>query len=207
YNFEERDFFSFDNIVAANKQFSEAHNRKRMVSAYGEFRLSYKNLAYLTVTERNDWTSTLPIESRSYSYPSIGGSFIFTELLPQNTTLSFGKIRASWARVGKDAAAYVTNTYLWPSREFLGGLVGVGNNWQRGNPYLKPETTESIELGVEMRFLNGRIGIDYTYYTNNSYNQILSPRLGQSTGYIFCSVNGGDIYNKGMELSITGQPI
>src|SRR5690606_4861596 len=102
---------------------------------------------------------------------------------------------------------YVTNTYLWPSREFLGGIIGTGNNWQKGNPVLKPENTDSFEVGAELRFFGGRLGIDYAYYTNNSYNQILSPRTGQSTGYIFMSVNGGDIYNKGMELSITGKPI
>lgn len=207
WSFEQEDFFSFSNIINSNKQFQEMHNRKRMVSGYGEFRIDYKNLAYLTVTGRNDWTSTLPIDNRSYFYPSVGGSFIFSELLPDNKIISFGKIRASWARVGKDAAAYATNTYLWPSREFLGGIVGTGNSWTRGNPYLKPETTESTELGLEMRFLKGRIGFDFTYYTNNSFDQILSPRLSQTTGYIFCSINAGDIYNKGMELSITGQPI
>jgi len=207
YNFVEDDFYSFNNIVAANRQFSENSYQKRLVGVYGEFRAAYKNIAYLSVTGRNDWSSTLPIENRSYFYPSISGSFVFTELMPKNDVLSFGKIRASWAKVGKDASPYVTNTYLWPSREFLGGIVGAGNNWSRGNSYLVPEITKSYEFGFEMKFFNGRIGVDYTYYSNNSYNQILSPRLGQSTGYIFCSVNAGDITNRGMELSITATPI
>ena len=207
YDFVVDNFYSFENIVAANKKFAEVHMLKRLYGLYGEFRASYKNMLYLTVTGRNDWTSTLPVENRSYFYPSVGGSFVFTELLPDKDILSFGKIRTSWARVGKDAAPYVTNTYLWPSREFLGGLIGTGNSWSRGNPYLKPENTDSYEVGLEMRFLNGRLGFDWAYYSNNSYNQILSPRLGQSTGYIFVSVNGGDITNKGMELSITGQPV
>ena len=207
YDFVVDNFYSFENIVAANKKFAELHMKKRLFGLYGELRASYKNMLYLTVTGRNDWTSTLPVANRSYFYPSVGGSFVFSELLSDRNILSFGKIRASWARVGKDAAPYVTNTYLWPSREFLGGIIGTGNSWSRGNPYLKPENTDSYEVGLEMRFLNGRLGFDWTYYSNNSYNQILSPRLGQSTGYIFVSVNGGDITNKGMELSITGTPV
>lgn len=166
-------------------------------------------MLFLNVTGRNDWTSTLPVDNRSYFYPSVGGSFVFTELMKDSRPdwLDFGKLRASWARVGKDANPYVTNTYLWKPVEYLGGIVGAGNNWQKGNPFLKPETTGSFEVGAELRFFKGRLGVDYAYYTNNSYNQILSPRLGQSTGYIFISVNGGDIYNKGMELSLTGKPI
>jgi hypothetical protein len=190
-----------------NKNFEDVHSRKRLAGLYGELRVAYKSLAYLTLTGRNDKSSTLPKENSSYFYSSVSGSFVFSELLPDNDVLSFGKVRASWARVGKDTEPYKTSTSLWPIRPFLGGLPGVGNNWSRGNPYLKPERTEAVELGLEMRFLQGRIGFDFTYYTNNSYDQILSPRLGQSTGYIFCSINGGDVYNKGMELSIKGTPI
>lgn len=209
YHFEVDNFYSFENIAAANKQFSVNNTKKRLFGLYGELRASYKNMLFLNVTGRNDWTSTLPVDNRSYFYPSIGGSFVFTELMKDNRPdwLDFGKLRASWARVGKDANPYVTNTYLWRPVEYLGGIVGAGNNWQKGNPFLKPETTGSFEVGAELRFFKGRLGVDYAYYTNNSYNQILSPRLGQSTGYIFISLNGGDIYNKGMELSLTGKPI
>lgn len=75
--------------------------KKRLVGAYGEFRASYKNIAYLTVTGRNDWSSTLPIDNRSYFYPSVSGSFVFTELPPKNDVLTFGKVRASWHRLVK----------------------------------------------------------------------------------------------------------
>lgn len=209
YHFEVDNFYSFENIAAANKQFAVNNTKKRLFGLYGELRASYKNMLFLNVTGRNDWTSTLPVDNRSYFYPSIGGSFVFTQLMKDSRPdwLDFGKLRASWARVGKDANPYVTNTYLWKPVEYLGGIVGAGNNWQKGNPFLKPETTGSFEVGAELRFFKGRLGVDYAYYTNNSYNQILSPRLGQSTGYIFISVNGGDIYNKGMELSLTGKPI
>lgn len=209
YGFVAGDFYSYNTIAtAANKSFSQSNSQKRMVSAYGEFRASYKSFAYLTVTGRNDWSSTLPIENRSYFYPSVSGSLVFSELIPENDVFSFGKLRASWARVGKDADPYVTNTRLNPYIEYLGDKVGVTNlSYPRGNPYLKPETTEALELGLDVRFLDGRIGFDYTYYTNNSFNQLLQPRLSQTTGYIMSFVNAGDLYNKGMELSIIGQPV
>mgnify|MGYP003296297086 FL=1 len=128
-------------------------------------------------------------------------------IIDNDSFLTFGKIRASWAKVGKDTGAYETNTALWPVGTYLGGAIGVGNNWERGNPYLKPEKTRSTELGIEMAFFKNRLRADYAFYTNNSFNQILSPRGPQSTGYIFCSINAGNVYNKGMELQISGTPI
>ena len=212
WNFSVPDFFSYANATTANKQFAHNASHKRLIGLFGEFRTSWRNMVYLTVTGRNDWTSTLPVANRSYFYPSVSASFVFTELLQKQGWLSsdiltFGKIRASWAKVGKDTGAYETNTSLWPVGTYLNGLVGVGNTWSRGNPYLKPEMTKSTELGLELGFFNNRLHFDYAYYTNDSYNQILSPRGPQSTGYIFCSINAGNVYNKGMELSISGTPI
>ncbi len=207
WNFSVPNFYSYANASTENKQFSHSASQKRLVGVFGEFRASWKNLLYVTVTGRNDWTSTLPIENRSYFYPSVSGSFVFTELLPKNDILTFGKLRASWAKVGKDTGAYETNTSLWPVGTYLGGKVGVGNSWTRGNPYIKPEMTKSTEVGVELGLLKNRLRVDYAYYTNDSYNQILSPRGPQSTGYIFCSINAGNVYNKGMELTISGTPI
>lgn len=206
YSFVNESFYSFENIVNENKAFQSLKSRKRLMGVYGEFRASYKNIAYLTVTGRNDWSSTLPKANRSYFYPSVSGSFVFTELLPKNRVLSFGKIRASWAKVGKDTNPYETSTTTWPPRQFLAGL-GTGNNWQKGNYGLKPERTRSYELGLEMRFFEGRLGFDYTYYDNKSIDQIVAPRLSQTTGYIMLSTNVGNVTNKGMELSITGTPI
>lgn len=212
YNFSVPDFFSYANATTDNKSFEHGASQKRLVGVFGEFRASWKNTLYLTVTGRNDWTSTLPIENRSYFYPSVSGSVVFTEPLQKagilsNDIFNFGKIRVSWAKVGKDTGAYETNTALWPVGTYLGGKVGVGNSWIRGNPYLRPEMTKSTEVGIELSFFHNRLHIDYAYYTNDSYNQILSPRGPQSTGYIFCSINAGNVYNKGMELSISGTPI
>lgn len=207
WNFEVPGFYAFDNATDENRNFSSARSQKRLVGVFGEFRADWKNMLFLTVTGRNDWSSTLPKANRSYFYPSVSGAFVFSELIPKNDILSFGKIRASWARVGKDTSPYGLDTALWPSQSFLNGFTGTSNYWQAGNAALKPEITESTELGVELRFFNGRMKFDYAYYTNNSYNQIMSPRLSNATGYILRSVNAGDIYNKGMELSIGGTPV
>ena len=207
WNFSVPDFYSYANASTENKQFAHSASQKRLVGLFGEFRVAWKNILYMTVTGRNDWTSTLPIENRSYFYPSVSGSFVFTELLPKSSILTFGKLRASWAKVGKDTGAYETNTSLWPVGTYLGGKIGVGNSWTRGNPYLKPEMTKSTEVGIELSLLKDRLRVDYAYYTNDSYNQILSPRGPQSTGYIFCSINAGNVYNKGMELTISGTPV
>ena len=208
WGFEIPGFYSFGNIKDANKKFAQAHSRKRLLGVFGEVRADWKNTVFLTVTGRNDWSSTLPVENRSYFYPSVSGAIAFTELIQDRPEwLSFGKIRASWARVGKEASPYSTSTYLNSVATMLGDMTGYGTSWTRGNPILKPETTESTEVGLEMRFFNNRLHFDYAFYTNNTYDQIISPRGPQSTGYIFCSQNMGDVYNKGMELTIGGTPV
>ena len=207
YKFSTEGTISFANIVNTNKFLTDLTTKKRMAGVYSEFRASYKNIAYLTATGRNDWSSTLPIENRSYFYPSVSGSLVFTELLPKNDILSFGKLRASWAQVGKDADAYATNTYLWAPQNVNGSFVGTGNSWTGGGPDLKPEIQTSIEFGTEMKFLKGRLGIDFTYYKSETKNQLASPRLAQSTGYIFLTLNSGSVKNEGMELSLTGTPV
>ena len=205
YNFTTPGTVSFTNIASSNKFFDDATSKKRLVGVYGEARASYKNLAYLTFTGRNDWSSTLPLDNRSYFYSSVSGALVFTELLPKNDILSFGKVRASWAQVGKDADPYATLTYL-ESPIIYGGYTGVGNVWTKGNSILKPEIQTAWEIGTELRFLNGRLGLDWTYYHSSTKNQIASPRLSNAGGYIMMSINSGSVINEGMELSITGKP-
>ena len=197
---------SFNNIAADNQRFKDSNIRKRMVSLFGEARASWRNTLFLTVTGRNDWSSTLPVNERSYFYPSVSGAFVFTELMPKNDILSFGKLRASWAQVGKDANPYATLTYL-ESPMLYGTFQGVGNQYYQGNMFLKPEIQTAWEIGAELRFLNNRLGIDWAYYHSSTKNQIASPRLSNANGYIFASINSGSVINKGMEVTITATPI
>lgn len=213
YNFIVPDFYSFNNVSDANKQTRYLKSRRRLVGVYGELRADWRSTVFLTVTGRNDWTSTLPRHNRSYFYPSVSGAIVFTQFLQDRgildggSALSFGKIRASWAKVGKDTGAYETATSIWPVGSFIGGNIGLGNNWQQGNNLLKPEMTKSTELGLELRFFNNRLKFDYAYYTNDSYNQIVAPRFSQASGYILRSVNMGNVLNKGMELTVGGTPV
>lgn len=206
YTFSSPGTISLNSIGTTNKFLTDNTTRRRLVGAYGEVGVSYKDLIYLTGTGRNDWSSTLPIANRSYFYPSLSGSFVFTQLLPHNSILSFGKLRASWARVGKDANPYVTNTYVNPPIN-INGYVGLGNQYYSGNPNLIPEIQTSWEIGGEFRFLNGRIGLDYTYYHSETQNQIAQPRLAQSGGFIFSSLNSGSVFNTGMEVMLTGKAV
>jgi TonB-linked SusC/RagA family outer membrane protein len=206
YNFITAGTISFNNINTTNKFFTDGTTQKRLVGVYGDFGISYKNIAFITATGRNDWSSTLPIQNWSYFYPSVSGSLVFTELLPRSTILSFGKVRASWAHVGKDANVYATNTYVNPPY-IIGGYTAVGNQWAAGNPIIKPEIQSSWEVGGEFRFLKGRFSLDYTYYNSQTKNQIAQPRLAQSGGFIFSSLNTGSVINKGMEIAVSGKVI
>ena len=184
WNFIIPEFYVITNVANTDLSIAQSRMKKRLVGAYGEFRGSYKNFAYLTLTGRNDWTSTLPINSRSYFYPSVSGSIIFTELMPKSDVLSFGKVRASWARVGKDADAYVTNTYV-NSPEFTvynnGEGKGIRDEYTRGNSNLVPEITESQEYGFDLKLFDSRVGIEYTYYQNKSKNQLMQPQIGRAS--------------------------
>ena len=206
YNFITAGTISFANIATTNEFFTDATTKHRLTGAFGEVGVSYKDILYLTATGRNDWSSTLPLNSRSYFYPSVSGAFDFTQLLPRNTSLSFGKLRASWAQVGKDANPYSTITYV-NAPISIGNFTGVGNQYTSGNPDLKPEIQTSWEVGGELRFLNGRIGLDYTYYHSQTKNQIAQPRLSNANGYILTSINSGSVINKGMEIALTGRPV
>lgn len=206
YDFITAGTVSFSNISDAKQFFKDSNSRKRMVSIFGEARAAWRNTVFLTVTGRNDWSSTLPVANRSYFYPSVSGAFVFTELMEKNDILTFGKLRGSWAQVGKDANVFATLTYLEKPMTYT-PFQGVGNQYYQGNMFLKPEIQTAWEIGAEFRFFNNRLGLDWTYYHSSTKNQIASPRLSNANGYIFASINSGSVINKGMEIAITARPV
>ena len=211
YNFIADAPISFGNIASDTKFFTDNLTKKRMVGLYGEVRGDWKNTVFLSVTGRNDWSSTLPKENRSYFYPSVNGSVVFTEPLQEagildSSVFTFGKVRASWARVGKDANPYSTITYVNDAYNY-NGFDAISNSWQQGNALLKPEIQEQWEVGAELKFFNNRLGLDYTYYHSETKNQIASPRLSNANGYIFASINSGSVINDGMEIAINAVPV
>ncbi|WDF68920.1 SusC/RagA family TonB-linked outer membrane protein [Sphingobacterium oryzagri] len=198
-------FYAFNNAADIDKFAYDNVTRIRRAGVYGDLKVGYKDIIYLGATLRNDWSSTLPKANQSFMYPSFSGSLIFTELFEKNTILSYGKIRSSWASVGKDAPAYRTKTYLSNPLNTVGG--GVINQYTLGNGVLIPEKTQSFEVGADLKFFRDKLGLEVTYYDNKSVDQILSPRVDNATGGILKYVNAGTLQNKGVEVTVNTMPI
>jgi len=215
-NFINPTFPSINNTNTNDRTVSQSIQQRRIVGLFGDFSADWKGIVYLNVRGRNDWSSTLPVDARSFFYPAFSTSVVVTDLLDElgakvtGKVLSYGKIRASWARVGKDAPPHVlattlsnvTNTFTINPRGFI-----LNSNDYFGNPSLRPEFTNSLELGGEVRFFDNRLGIDFTYYSTLSDDQILATRTPPSSGSFLAYLNGGSIRNKGVELMINGTPI
>jgi TonB-linked SusC/RagA family outer membrane protein len=198
---------------------SDAISRRRLVGLYADLNLSYKSLLFLEATARNDWSSTLPVQNNSFFYPSVSGSFVFSELLKSTgitDVLNYGKLRSSWAQVGNDTDPYqllntfgrtVVNGNFGNTTFPFNGVPGLIAGTTIGNAQLKPEKTNSFEIGTELGFLDGRISADFSYYKNKSTNQILTIAIPNSTGYASAVVNAGELQNKGVEASLRGTVI
>ncbi|MBK6345242.1 MAG: SusC/RagA family TonB-linked outer membrane protein [Bacteroidales bacterium] len=190
----------------------------RTVGFYGNLAMDYKSMLYLNLTGRNDVVSSMPNGSRSFFYPSASLGFVFTEVagLSENKILPFGKIRASYAQVGQ-AGTYKPKTYLVGGAASgflndgilfpLGGISGYGPNTSLYDPALVPENTKSFELGLELKFLNNRIGIDYTYSDQESSDQIFPVPLAGSTGAAELYMNAGQMTSKGHEIVLYIIPV
>lgn len=172
-------------------------------SIFQQATLGYKGYAYLDITNRTDFNSTLPLDKNTYDYYSANLSFIFTELIPQNKILSYGKLRGGYAVVGKGTSAYQLNTIYNTNPNFgSNGTSTVPN--VLFNSSLRPERTASVELGLDLRLLGDRIGIDFTYYNNVTKDQIFNVSQSGATGYTSRALNAGKVSNKGIELMLRG---
>ena len=203
------DFFAISN--GTNQTMGHYVSEKAVNSVYGFAQISYGNWAYLDVTARNDWSSTLPRENRSFFYPSVGLGWVVSDMLRSYDVnvpdwLSFAKLRVSYAEVGNDTDPYrLTTTY---------GIFNVtsdvkGSEVNSTIPLstLKPENIKSTEAGFDIRFLNNRIGLDFTWYKKNATNQILTLPISSTTGKKYRLINAGNIENKGVEVILTATPV
>jgi TonB-linked SusC/RagA family outer membrane protein len=185
-------------------------SEKVVNSVYGYASFGFKQYLYLDLNLRNDWSSALPSNNNSYLYGGASTSFVFTEsgLIPQNNFLTFGKLRASIARVGSDIEPYQTGqTYNLSTVPYGSSPVQFVPN-RLPNANLKPTLSTSYELGTELRFLKGdRIRFDFNYYHRNSQNQILPLPVNGTTGYSTIIINAGSIINHGIEISLGGTPV
>ena len=196
------DISSFRNVIT--RQYSPQHYR--IISYFADAKLNINDNLYLNVTGRNDIVSTLPAQNRSFFYPSASLSYLFTENLPKNSFINYGKLRLSWAQVGKSTDPYVSGIYydFTPNFPFGGTVPGFRRISSTAEPDLKPERTTSIEIGTELRLLKNRLSIDATYFTMDSRDQIVRAPVANSSGFSSYFTNIGLIRNRGVELLLRG---
>ena len=185
----------------------ESYSLRRKWGLFADILLSYDNWAFLNLSGRNDVSSTLPKANRSFFYPAVSASVVFTEALGiQSDVLNFGKVRASWAKVGNDADPYYNNGTFVTANPYMGqGIMELPTTLYDEN--LKPEFTSEFETGIELKFFDGRIAFDGTYYNRVSDNQIGSKTVAPTTGYESYVTNFGSIRNRGFELGLDVYPI
>jgi TonB-linked SusC/RagA family outer membrane protein len=210
-------YYDLNNTTSIASQ--EATSNRRGAGIYGDLTLSWKNMLYLSATGRNDWSTTLPAGNNSFFYPSVGLGWIFTQLpgLKDNKVLPYGKVRVSYAITAKDAPPYYTQTYYTTPSILDGWTSGLtwpynGTNGYLysnvlGNNQLKPEKTKNFETGIDLKFIQNRIGISYTYFNNKTTDDILQVPIAASTGYNYVNLNAGSIQTQGHEVTLDFVPI
>ena len=180
---------------------------KQTNSMFALATIDYRKYLFVTVTGRNDWASTLyQTGDYSYFYPSISGAFVFSDLMDSKKTLSFGKLRLSFAQVGNDGDPYTVSRYYDYVPSFGSFPLQATSN-QLFNANLKPELTSEFEGGVDLRFLNDRISTSITYYNRSTENQIWNVQIPSETGFNNKVVNGGNVRNSGLELTVSLYPV
>ena len=200
------DWFNLNNASNILQKFDET-KQYRLMGIFGEATFDYKTWLYLSITGRNDITSTLSDQNNSFFYPSVSLGYIFSEHLNLPEFITYGKFRVSYAKIGKDALPYSTTTGYAAYTSLPTGVTGFTRASNLGDPNLRPEFTNTIEAGLEMNFLKNRVGFDFTYYHSLSEDQIILANISSATGYVRAAVNSGSMRNKGVELMLRGTPI
>lgn len=185
----------------------ENSSKYRLMGLFGEATFDYKSFLFLSITGRNDITSSLLSPNNSFFYPSVSASYLFSQHMPMPSFISYGKLRLSYAKIGKDAAVYQTSTGYTSYGSLPTGITGLTRGATLGDPGLRPEFTNTVEGGLEMNFFNNRLGFDVTYYHSISRDQIIPISVSSTTGYVRAAVNAGDMRNKGIELVLRGTPV
>jgi TonB-linked SusC/RagA family outer membrane protein len=211
------DFFHMSNTESQIVR--ESTSKYRTAAFFADAQFSYKNMLYLGVTGRNEWSTTLPENNNSFFYPSVSLGFIFTELpaLKDSRTISYGKIRASFAQIANAPSAYsIQNVYKsanvsdgWASGisfPYKGG-AGFTVGGDLNNPTLKPERLLSREIGLELKFFDNRAGLDFTYYNNQNKDLLIPVTIAGSSGFRSIYMNAATMENKGVEMMATVNPI
>lgn len=193
---------SRDPLISSNDFY-----RLRQYGLYGSIQLDYRRWAFLNITGRNDWSSTLPVDNNSYFYPSVTASVLLSEAFGwRSKAVNYLKIRGGWSQVGADANPYQLATVFTSETAFNGNPLQSSSTIGM-NPNLKPEKTSSIEAGFEAAFGDNRLYLDFTYYKTDSRNQILKLATTAASGYTSQVRNAGHIRNRGYEIQLGAVPI
>lgn len=199
--------YNISNAQAGTINNSQYNSRKRINSFYGLGQVSYKDMVFLDLTGRNDWSSTLPAANNSYFYPSVSLSTILTDVLKlKSNVLSFAKIRANWAQVGSDTDPYQLQNTI-PFNQDWGDVKRATIEFNLKNNFLKPEIATSYEFGTDLRFFSNRFGIDLTWYKTNKRNQIINIPTTIASGAANRLINAGNIQNSGWEIGLNATPL
>nr|WP_321355030.1 SusC/RagA family TonB-linked outer membrane protein [uncultured Draconibacterium sp.] len=183
-------------------------NEKEVNSVFGQISVGFRNMVFVEATYRTDWSSTLPADNNKYSYPSISGSFVFSELLEGVEWLNMGKVRLGWAEVGNDTDPYkVYATYSYNTDGAFMNTPRVFVPDELLNENLKSETTRSKEIGLDLNLFNNRIDLSATYFDNTTFDQIMPLQVSQATGYASKFINAGEMTNKGIEIALGVTPV
>ncbi len=200
-------FFDISNTT--NFTARRSRSLRRLVGVFSEAKLDYKNMLYLSITGRNDWSSTLPADNRSFFYPSVSMSYILTEsFLKDNSVVSYAKLRGSLAQVGKDTRPYQIGSYYQVTPGFpFGSVGGFRRDPNIGNFNLLPEITTESEIGIETSLFNNKISLEANYFMRDSKNQIVDVPVSNVVGYARYTTNAGLIRNQGVEVLLGFKPI
>jgi TonB-linked SusC/RagA family outer membrane protein len=199
-------WFNTNNFVSTSKNSQTIAGKKEVQSVFASATFGYKDMLFLDVTGRNDWSSTLiNTDHLSFFYPSVGLTAIVSQMVKLPEAISFAKVRASYAQVGNDITPFLTT----PTNTLVNGVVTAPTVGPKPGESLKPEMQNSFEIGAEMRFIDNRIGFDFTYYKNETKNQLITAPapIPNTSGFANYAFNAGSIENKGFEVTLSAKAI
>jgi len=193
--------FNIENLFSltntSNPRPAESYSEKQVNSVYGFGEVSWKNAIFLNLTGRNDWSSTLPEANRSYFYPSVGLTAVLSDLITMPEFLTYLKLRGSYAIVGNDTSPYQLDR---TASVGTGGVITLSNVLPNAN--LKPETTKSLETGFDIRLVQDRVRLGFTWYQTNTYDQLFATPVPATSGVASIFQNGADVQNRGAEVTL-----
>lgn len=196
-NFQIENLFALGNTQDP-RPIDNFYRQKEVQSVYAFGELSYKNALFLNLTGRNDWSSTLPADNRSYFYPSVGLTAVISELVDLPEFINYLKLRGSYAEVGNDTDPYM----LYRLATINKGTIALSPTLP--NADLKPESTRSNEIGLDLALLNNRVRFDFTYYKTNTFDQLFASPVPVGSGVASVFQNGADVQNTGFEFVLGG---